>query len=472
MKKRLIEYNIPLADISEESAKEKNIRHGHPSTLHIWWARRPLAASRATAFAALIDDPGPNEPAPEGSKYITMREYLQDFIKKITPWDAVKDGNSQDIQEARNLIHKQFKGAPKVLDPFAGGGSIPLEAIRLGCETYASDYNPLAVFIEKATLEWPQKFGKLIHLPKKELLDGYLKQEQLPLSENNNDRKVNLLSYLVEKWANKIFIEAKNEIGQFYPYESAEGLIGKREIKHYEGWIPVGYLWARTITCQNPNCEAQIPLIKQFWLSKKNNKKIAYRPIVNKINKELEFEILQSEKEIKSSNFNPDEGTISRANAKCPVCGQILKANKIRKIAQDGGLGERMIAVVFHHPKQFGKRYRLATKKDKDLFLESSEFLLDKLSDWPYLESPLPNEEIPLMSGVFNVPIYGLDQWQKLFNNRQKLSLITFQEKIKGIEKEIRKNLKEDLPYIEEMKINIEELSKAILGYLAIIFDR
>ena len=127
------------------------------SHLHIWWARRPLASSQATAFAALIDDPGPDHPE--------ERDYLLDLIKRITPWEAVKDGNSADIEEARQLILKQYGRPPRVLDPFAGGGSIPLEALRLGCETYASDYNPVAVFIEKATLEWPQKFGVEVELP-------------------------------------------------------------------------------------------------------------------------------------------------------------------------------------------------------------------------------------------------------------------------------------------------------------------
>ena len=122
MKKRLIEYNLPLADISEASAREKNVRHGHPSTLHIWWARRPLASSRATAFAALIDDPGPDHPE--------EREGLLELVKRITPWEAVKDGNSEDIERARELILKQYGRPPRVLDPFASGGSIPLEALR------------------------------------------------------------------------------------------------------------------------------------------------------------------------------------------------------------------------------------------------------------------------------------------------------------------------------------------------------
>lgn len=260
MKKRFIEWDLPLAEISEQSAREKSIRHGHPSTLHIWWARRPLASSRATNFAALIDLPDDDE----------KRKEITELIKKITPWDAVKNGNDENIKRAQRMIQEQWDEPPKVLDPFAGGGSIPLEALRLGCETYASDYNPVAVFIEKATLEWPQKFGIEIPHPEKEPgVDGEVE-------------KVNLLAYMVDKWANKISLEVKEEIGQFYPEDNAEGLVGKREITEQDKWVPVGYLWARTIPCQNPSCGAEIPLIRQFWLSKKKNKKIAYRPVINK----------------------------------------------------------------------------------------------------------------------------------------------------------------------------------------------
>ncbi|HDQ71906.1 MAG TPA: DUF1156 domain-containing protein, partial [Chloroflexi bacterium] len=212
MTKRLIEYNLPLAEISDASAREKNIRHGHPSTLHIWWARRPLASSRATAFAALIDDPGEDQPE--------KRKELMELIKRITPWEAVKDGNSADVERAREMILQQYEAQygrpPRVLDPFAGGGSIPLEALRLGCETYATDYNPVAVFIEKATLEWPQTFGIQVELPR-ERVEGEDCQEPGQLAfgesgetvERTKTVRVNLLAYLVEKWANVILEEAR-----------------------------------------------------------------------------------------------------------------------------------------------------------------------------------------------------------------------------------------------------------------------
>ena len=194
MKKRLIEYDLPLAEISEQSAREKNIRHGHPSTLHIWWARRPLASSRATAFAALIDDPGPDNPQ--------QREYLPDLVKRITPWEAVKNGNSADIEEARQLIAKQYGRPPRVLDPFSGGGSIPLEALRLGCETYANDYNPVAVFIEKATLEWPQKFGIEVELPAKMIHKGHASTKNT--KDTKRKKKKTLVSLSVPSWTDNI----------------------------------------------------------------------------------------------------------------------------------------------------------------------------------------------------------------------------------------------------------------------------
>lgn len=147
--KRLIEVDFPLKEVSEESVREKNIHHGHISTLHIWWARRPLAASRATAFAALIPAPDDNE---------ELKRKLK-FIAELSKWENPL--NQHLIEKAKKEIRDFFGGkVPKVLDCFAGGGAIPLETLRLGCETYALEYNPVAVLILKAVLEYPQKYGK------------------------------------------------------------------------------------------------------------------------------------------------------------------------------------------------------------------------------------------------------------------------------------------------------------------------
>lgn len=432
MKKRFIEWDLPLAEISEASAREKSIRHGHPSTLHIWWARRPLASSRATNFAALIDLPDD----PEKRKEIT------ELIKKITPWEAVKNGNDENIKKAQQMIKEQWGDTPpKVLDPFAGGGSIPLEALRLGCDTYASDYNPVAVFIEKATLEWPQKFGIMIpHPDKKPGIDGEVEE-------------VNLLVYMVEKWANIILEQAREEIGRFYPKEP-------------DGSVPVGYIWARTIPCQNPSCGAEIPLIRQFWLAKKSDKKIAYKPIVDKKNKKVDFKIVEN----KQIDFNPSERTISRGDAKCFVCGQITKSNLTKQIAKEGRMKQRLIGVVLHHPNKKGKNYRIATKKDIENYIEAKYYLQKIIKKWIWMDNPIPDEEIFFDPACLWVVLYGINSWDKLFNSRQQLALITFMEKIKSNYDNIKRdcfNVK-----INYYDINNDDVNKAVMGYLGIILNR
>ena len=248
--KRFIEESFPVKEVSFESAREKNIRHGHISTLHIWWARRPLASSRATSYAALIPAVSPGDKKEFNKK--------RDFIIEFSKW---KNSLKQSmVKQAREDILKANNGKPpKVLDPFGGGGAIPLEALRLGCETYSNDYNPVAVLIQKCTLEYPQKYGKPFKIKNSPstLFPEIIKQKTLDF-----DSKIvpNRLLYDVEKWSNWVLKEVKKEIGRFYPPEP-------------DGSIPVGYIWARTIPCQNPSCGAEIPLMRQFWLAKKKNKK-------------------------------------------------------------------------------------------------------------------------------------------------------------------------------------------------------
>ena len=472
MNKRLIEYNLPLADISEASAREKYIRYGHPSTLHFWSARRPLASSRATAFAALIDDPGEDHPE--------KREELLELIQRITPWEAIKDGDSADVKRARELILKQYGRPPRVLDPFAGGGSIPLEALRLGCETYASDYNPVAVFIEKATLEWPQKFGIEVDLPHEMVEGNNDEPEQLSFSESGDTGertgtvRVNLLAYLVEKWSWKILERVRTEIGQFYPVDE-------------DGLTPINYLWARTIPCQNPDCRAEIPLVGQFWLAKKKSKRTAYQPVVSEADKKVGFEILRGAKTIEGAKFNPSDGTVTNADARCPVCGQITKGKDTRRLAREGKMGMRMVAVVLQHPEQSGKRYRLANDEDECIFAEAASYLKEKLACWPYLESALPHEMIPTPSrqeyrygGLYYnftpIVLYGMTRWQDLFIARQQLALVAFAQSIRESYEIVRADCKRLLStassrYTAE-KEYLDDLTSAVIGILAAILDQ
>ncbi len=413
--KRLIEVDFPIKEVSEESVREKNIKHGHISTLHIWWARRPLAASRATTYAALV-------PAPKDEN--ELREKLK-FIAELSKWE--NSLNEELIERARKDIREFFGGkAPKVLDCFAGGGSIPLEALRLGCETYALDYNPVAVLILKAVLEYPQKYGK-------------------KLVED------------VKKWGQWVYEEVKKEIGRFYPEETIQTQSALVE-GGGERYFPVGYIWARTIRCQSPSCQAEIPLMKQFWLARKEKRKIALKMIVDREKKKIDFKIVK-DKEI---DFDPSEGTVKRAKVQCPVCGAVIDDKTLRRLFQEGKAGQRLIAVVLHNPKKQGKTYRLATEKDLMIFEEAKSYLEKKrqiLFD-KFGFDPIPNERLPPKETLgFRVQRYGLLRWGDLFNPRQKLALITFVEKVRlAYEKMIEEGYD-------------EEYAKAVATYLALGVD-
>ncbi|KAA3660236.1 MAG: DUF1156 domain-containing protein [Calditrichaeota bacterium] len=452
--KRFIEESFPVKEVSKESAREKNIRHGHISTLHIWWARRPLASSRATNYAALI-------PAP---KNIEEWQKERDFIIELSKWE--NSNNEKLLERARKKILEANGGVPpKVLDPFGGGGAIPLEALRLGCETYSNDLNPVAVLIQKCTLEYPQKYGKPI--PKKQYLaerpwlneeKGQTKKEKR-LFDDDETETVNPLVEDVKYWGNWVLEEAKKEIGQFYPEEP-------------DGSVPVGYIWARTIPCQNPACVAEIPLMRQYWLAKKAKKKVALYPYFE--NNEVQFKIVgdgavlckAEEYEKWPSGFKPENGTVARAVATCPVCGSTVEATNTRRLFKDGKSGQRMVAVVTHKPGTTGKKYRISTENDFQIFKEAETYLHEKREKL-FLEwgmDPVPDEEISVtpsdtMGGTNRVLNYDIKSWGDLFNGRQKLALAIFVEKVRnGFQLMLKTN-------------NNSEYSKALVTYLGLALD-
>ncbi|MEM1668208.1 MAG: DUF1156 domain-containing protein, partial [Thermofilaceae archaeon] len=422
MKKSFIEMSFPVKEVSEEASREKNIRHGHISTLHIWWARRPLASSRATSYAALI--PAPND-ALEWEK-------KRQFIISLAKWE--NSLNHVLIDKARRDILSANGGKTlRVLDPFSGGGSIPLECLRLGLETYANDYNPVAVLILKCTLEYPQKYGKPGQVVVEE---EHLGQKRKVLREVPNR-----LLEDVRKWGNFVLEQAREEIGRFYPQDP-------------DGAVPVGYIWARTIPCQNPSCGAEIPLMRQYWLAKKDKRKIALRPYVR--DGRVEFEIVGQDKPF-PKDFNPEKGTVSRAIATCLVCGSVVRDDKVRKLFQEGKAGQRLIAVVLHYPNRQGKFYRLAEKSDIEIFREAEEYLKVKrkklMEEWgidPVPDEGMNTEDPTTVAGRG----YGITKWGDLFNSRQKLALITFTEKVR-------------LAYKMMLEEGYEEdYAKAVVSYL------
>ncbi|MDT7909296.1 DUF1156 domain-containing protein [Thermus sp.] len=447
-KRRLIEHRLPLKEISEASAREKSIRHGHISTLHIWWARRPLAASRAAVFATLVPD--------------TEENYQ--LVKKIVPWEAVKDGNSKDILEARRRVLEASGGTPpRVLDPFAGGGAIPLEALRLGCEAHALDLNPVAYLILKATLEYPQRFGQpnsravptyiraldQAHAQAKDqaaqgttrlLEEGGEAQEEGPFSKAYRE---NPLAAEVRYWGEWVLERARQELAQFYP-------------KDPDGRTPVAYLWARTVTCTNPTCRAEVPLVRQWWLAKKDKKRIALKPLVDREAKRVDFQVV----EVPQGEDWPDQGTIQRGNAACLVCGTVVPVENVRSKAKQGNWGERMLAVVLAE-QGGGKAYRPANNEDRAVFERARVRLAELQASHTEELSLVPDEPLPPKGTLgFRVNLYGIQTWGQLFNPRQALALVTFAKWVREAHAEM---LKQGMD---------AELAKAVAMYLAIVHDR
>ncbi len=422
MDRSFIEVDFPVKQVSAESAREKNIRHGHISTLHIWWARRPLASSRASIYAALTPEPANEQEREERCK----------FISELCKWE--NSLNPLYIDKAREDILEANGGVPpKVLDPFAGGGAIPLEALRLGCEAYASDLNPVAALIEKATLEYPQKFG----------------QPKLAKEEGRGvEVETNPLLEAVKNWGAWVLKEAMSELAQFYPPDT-------------DGSISVGYIWARTLSCHNPACGAEIPLMRQTWLAKKSNKKVALRMLVDKSSSRnrIDFEVVE-EGDI---DFDAGRGTVSGVNVVCSACGSGIDDKTVRKEAQEGRMGERMVVVVLHKAGQVGKRYRLATEDDFAAYKKAEKFLAMKrtmlAAEWGI--EPIPDELMPdSVPGGIHPPSYGLLRFGNLFNARQGLALITFADKVRRAHVQM-----------QSRGIAAEE-AQAVATYLAFAVDR
>src|SRR5579859_6258224 len=295
-RKKLIEVALPLDAINKASAREKSIRHGHPSTLHLWWARRPLAACRAVLFASLVDDPSEHpEEFPDEQAQAQERERIFRLIEQLVKWESSTDENI--LQQARAEILKSTGGnLPPILDPFAGGGSIPLEAQRLGLEAHASDLNPVAVLINKALIEIPPKFtGRPpVNLEaRRSLIDSDWSGAR-GLAED--------IRYYGEWMRN----EAEQRIGNLYPKATLPKEYGGGEA------AVIAWLWTRTITCPNPACGTQMPLVRSFHLSKKKGKEAWVEPHVDYTLTPPTVSF-----SVRVGKGEPQEGTISRQGARC-----------------------------------------------------------------------------------------------------------------------------------------------------------
>lgn len=504
--KRLIEVAMPIKEISAESQRDKSIRHGHISTLHLWWARRPLPACRAVTFASLVPDPmdencpkafndavedilmhlsqyRPYRDIPYTPAYDPMednqRHRLMMFIGKFSdrcqrnmlqgiatsPADQLDAGslvkwenknNPEVIDRAQKLIWVAYNAEkdtsatyeelstafhsakaqirecenalysirdrhiktpsvekaenalneaissfqnqmPMVLDPFAGGGAIPLEAARLGCRSYGNDINPVAHVIEKGSAEFPQKYGKPIVFSKEEFDKlygerGYEILRDKP-SSLYNERTVtipNRLAFDVEYYARKILVDSFKELREMYPTDG-------------KGNTVIAYYWARTAKCSNPSCGARVPLLRSFYLANTSNKHVFMKPIINGTS--IEFEIVKgrySEKEMPGWNHH--------GNMTCPCCGSITDIKTVKEESKSSGLTPRVLALITETDR--GKEYSIPDKRIKEALNKKIE-----VGDRPTEKMEVKNNR------NFNTPGWGIDKYGQLYLDRQLFTL-------------------------------------------------
>lgn len=534
--KKLIEVAMPIKEISAESVRDKSIRHGHISTLHLWWARRPLPVCRAVIFASLVPDPldpecpqafcdavqdllannplyAPYPDIPYTSIYDPMPDNLRNrllmFIGNFSPacqknmlagkttpskdqvqegclikWESKNDPtvlrlarlliwvahNSELRPEAtytdltvefdeaskaitnaetalyhtpnrhlaspevtakeaalQKAIEKFQNRMPSVFDPFAGGGAIPLEAARLGCRSFGNDINPVAHIIEKGSVEFPQKYGKPITYTHEEFMALYGKEGIKLYTENfggmptGNVEIPNRLSFDVEYYAKKLLAMTEAEVGHLYPADE-------------KGNKPIAYYWARTATCSNPSCKAEVPLLKQFYLANTKSKKVYLNPIIH--GTDIQFEIKEG-----SYDEKVLPGWNKTGNLICPCCGSITTSKQVKEQANKIGLKERFIAIISEGSN--GKQYTIPS-----IQLEQPHITL--------LNQSIPTENMTKQTDLISSRGWNINQWYQMFSNRQLNMLLTINKQLL--------NLKATL--------NQSNYTNILFTYLSIWFDR
>jgi len=470
---RLIERAFCLRQASIDSVHEKSVRHGHISTLHIWPARRPLAACRAALIATLLPDPETQEERNLilerlGGKVVIVRKKTRsgEKITETTEGGILHWGRElgPDLDWFRDKIKKAYGGrTPRILDPFAGGGSIPFEAMRLGCDATAVDINPVAWFILKCTLDYPSRLaGEKLPLPRfalesPEFMEAYNKSQGNVLKGKRGKGQVTLdanpradLSWHVRAWGWWVLQQARRELEEYYPI--------------VDGKPTVAYLWARTVTCKN--CRATIPLLKTRWLCKKEKKRVLLTMEPNEEKDSVVFGIQNDVPVVgetvaarREYDKKIGHGTITRSGVYCPCCGKpgtiAMDMESIRQEGLKNKIGNIITSVVVDGN---GKEYRTPIKEEIIEIDQISKKIDDVFSSIPY---GIPKEPLPSKEALgMRVPLYGYDQWYKLFNPRQLLALGIFTKRTR----EVKRVLKTE-GYNE---IWIE----AMCAYLTLVFDK
>jgi putative DNA methylase len=428
-KKKLIEVALPLEAINVASAREKSIRHGHPSTLHLWWARRPLAAARAVIFAQMVDDPSANPDLfPTEKAQDKERQRLFKIIEKLVQWENTT--NEDVLEEARREIWASWRRAcaenadhpraaelfdrnklPAFHDPFAGGGALPLEAQRLGLEAHATDLNPVAVLINKAMIEIPPKFaGRPPVNP--EWHSKPAREKELRQWKGAQGLAEDVRYY--GKWMRD---EAEKRIGHLYPKieVTAEMAKGRPDLKPYVGrsLTVIAWLWARTVKSPNPAfAHVNVPLASTFMLSTKAGKEAYVEPVIEDGGYRFTVKVGKPKNAEKAKN-----GTkLSRgANFECLMSGAPIAGDYIKAEGRAGRMGARMMAIVAEGDR--GRVY-LAPTAAHEAAAQSAE------PEWT------PDVEFFAQALGFRIGNYGMARWSDLFTKRQAASLTTLAELI------------------------------------------
>lgn len=437
--KKLIEVALPLEKINAESAREKSIRHGHPSTLHLWWARRPLAAARAVIWASLVDDPSSHpELFPTEEEQNRERQRLFKILEDLVVWENSNNEAVLNLAKAE-IMKSTNNNPPALLDPFAGGGAIPLEAQRLGLEAHAHDLNPVAVMINKAMIEIPPRFANMPPVNPEA-------RKRLDFDETNWKGAAGLAED-VRYYGEWMKQEAFKRIGHLYPKVKVPAEQGGGEA------TVIAWIWARTVKCPNPACGCTMPLASSFVLSKKKGNEAYITPIVE--NKQISY-IVQRGKCV-------DQGPkISQGKFKCICCGEALPDNYTKEESKAGRMGATMLAIVAE-----GRKGRIYLSPNSEHILTSQ---CNKPDNFP------TGELARHFTGGSCVP-YGLDEFYKLFTPRQLTALTTFSDLIaeaqqKAEQDAVTADLSDDHIPLSEGGNGALAYGQAIGVYLSFVVDK
>lgn len=434
--KKLIEVALPLEKINAASLREKSIRHGHPASLHLWWARRPLATARAVIWSSLVDDPSSHpELFPSEEAQNKERERLFRILEDLVVWE--NSNNNTVLSKAKEEILKSTNNQlPELLDPFAGGGAIPLEAQRLGLSAHAHDLNPVAITINKAMIDIPARFSGV----------GPVNPDSRHMIGREKSYKAQGIADDVNYYGKWIREEAYKRIGHLYPNMILP-------LEQGSGDVPViAWIWSRTIKCPNPACGCEAPLIRSFALSKKKGKEAYIKPLI------------EGEKVKYQVKYGKDypEGTVKRTGARCIFCNQPIEFDYIRQEAKEGRMHEDLVGIIGESAK--GRVFSAPTVE---------QVLVAKVPE----PDNCPDTYLPEKALGFRVQAYGMNKHKDLFSKRQLIALTTLSELVHEVQKiiehdAIKAGIKNDNLSLDVGGTGACAYGEAISVYLAFLVDQ